>query len=569
MTRFLLFLIALTTCALSLPIAAAGTANVLATVGHNGINDSKKIPGPALAPHVTLRYSVSDEKIRFVLDLPGDTAFSDQSTPRVKRLTVEALPEQTTAPITINDPLVSGVTLADAGGKAVLTVTLAHARKAEVFTLPAGEGKPCRLVLDILKSFSSTARQTLTPAIQYIHLERQQGDRYLSAHLLQIDAQDTHVHFAVASAAGAREVISAMVPRLHAVAGINGGYFQQGTRPVGLLKADGTIITLPIWGRAAVAFPVSGTPIFANPAGCWRVMLPDGSTRDLPDYTDASIRTPLPTARVLAGASQLATPALPPPRATPAPTPPTPPAVITHTPDAPATTPSGTPAAIPPTPQPDAPPPAIQPATPPEAVTPPAVPPTPAPPQPFIAIIRDGKVLSRPTVSTHLERTDFALLLSGDDAKALDAALPVGAPVSIAPILTTPDWGGYTQAVGAGPRLLQAGAVAITGSAEHFPADILTGHRARTGLGVTADGKVLLAVVEEPGPYGGGATLEELAKLLKEFGAVNAINLDGGGSSILAIGDKAVNYPPNSFIRPVACGVLVFDDRLPVTAIKP
>ena len=74
----------------------------------------------------------------------------------------------------------------------------------------------------------------------------------------------------------------------------------------------------------------------------------------------------------------------------------------------------------------------------------------------------------------------------------------------------------------------------------------------------------MLAVVEGPGVFGGGATLEELANLLLARGAADAMNLDGGGSTGLAIGSETVNYPPGTWIRPVASGVLVFDDRLVV-----
>jgi exopolysaccharide biosynthesis protein len=131
--------------------------------------------------------------------------------------------------------------------------------------------------------------------------------------------------------------------------------------------------------------------------------------------------------------------------------------------------------------------------------------------------------------------------------------------------------------VGAGPRLLRNGVVEITADTERFKPDIRLGRKARTGLGVTRDGRVLLLAVEDPGPYGGGATLEELAELLKARGAVEAMNLDGGGSTTLAIGPVTVTAPPGAWTRPVASGVLVFDDRMvppappvaPVTPVAP
>ena len=73
---------------------------------------------------------------------------------------------------------------------------------------------------------------------------------------------------------------------------------------------------------------------------------------------------------------------------------------------------------------------------------------------------------------------------------------------------------------------------------------------------------MLIIAVEAPGPYGGGATLDELASLFKTCGARDAMNLDGGGSTSLAIGAETVNYPPKSWVRPVACGVLVYDEDM-------
>ncbi len=56
----------------------------------------------------------------------------------------------------------------------------------------------------------------------------------------------------------------------------------------------------------------------------------------------------------------------------------------------------------------------------------------------------------------------------------------------------------------------------------------------RTAAGLRADGTVLLMVVDGRIPdYSNGATLVDLIVLMQRFGAVQAINLDGGGSSIL------------------------------------
>jgi hypothetical protein len=85
----------------------------------------------------------------------------------------------------------------------------------------------------------------------------------------------------------------------------------------------------------------------------------------------------------------------------------------------------------------------------------------------------------------------------------------------------------------------------------------------RTAVGLNKNGRWLyIIVVDGRQPfYSAGATLKELAKLLKDFGAFNAMSLDGGGSSTMVIqGDNGepviLNSPIDSYLpgreRPVA-----------------
>jgi hypothetical protein len=85
----------------------------------------------------------------------------------------------------------------------------------------------------------------------------------------------------------------------------------------------------------------------------------------------------------------------------------------------------------------------------------------------------------------------------------------------------------------------------------------------RTAMGTNKNGRWLyIVVVDGRQPfYSEGATFKQLAKLLKDFGAFNAMSLDGGGSSTLVIegkdgGSVVLNSPIDSYIpgreRPVA-----------------
>ncbi len=106
--------------------------------------------------------------------------------------------------------------------------------------------------------------------------------------------------------------------------------------------------------------------------------------------------------------------------------------------------------------------------------------------------------------------------------------------------------------VGAGPRLVMDGKIFVTAAEEKFPADIRVGRAPRSAVGVTEYGDYILAVVDGRQAHSKGCTLQEWAEiLLNEFGAVNAINLDGGGSSALVVKDFLVNKPSDGKERAV------------------
>jgi hypothetical protein len=119
----------------------------------------------------------------------------------------------------------------------------------------------------------------------------------------------------------------------------------------------------------------------------------------------------------------------------------------------------------------------------------------------------------------------------------------------------------FREGLAAGPRLLRDGAVTVD-------TQIQTRHP-RTALGISAQGDSVWLVVTDGRQtgYSEGATLGEMAELLKGLGAVNAINLDGGGSSAIVYNDpvfglRTLNRPIQSGVpgkeRPVATHIGVY-----------
>lgn len=63
----------------------------------------------------------------------------------------------------------------------------------------------------------------------------------------------------------------------------------------------------------------------------------------------------------------------------------------------------------------------------------------------------------------------------------------------------------------------------------------------RTAIGQRADGAMLLLVIDGRQVISLGATYYDLAEVMMSFGAVNAVNLDGGSSSLMWFEDDYVN----------------------------
>jgi exopolysaccharide biosynthesis protein len=94
-------------------------------------------------------------------------------------------------------------------------------------------------------------------------------------------------------------------------------------------------------------------------------------------------------------------------------------------------------------------------------------------------------------------------------------------------------------AVGGGPMLLQNGEIQITNQEEGmFMGKAFNDKHPRTAMGYTKDGKLIILVIEGRSESGGGATLTQEAQLFKDLGCVEALNLDGGGSSCLLVNGK-------------------------------
>lgn len=116
----------------------------------------------------------------------------------------------------------------------------------------------------------------------------------------------------------------------------------------------------------------------------------------------------------------------------------------------------------------------------------------------------------------------------------------------------------WETAVGGGPVLLQNGEIRITNNEERkFAGKAINDKHPRTAMGYTKDDKLIILVIEGRNSNASGATLIQEARILKDLGCIEALNLDGGGSSCLLINGKETIKISDKTQRPVPAVFLI------------
>lgn len=117
-------------------------------------------------------------------------------------------------------------------------------------------------------------------------------------------------------------------------------------------------------------------------------------------------------------------------------------------------------------------------------------------------------------------------------------------------------------AIGGGPVLVQNGQIKITNNEEvKFGGKAINDRHPRTAMGYTADNKIVILVVQGRMPgVAEGASLTHLATMMRDIGCVEALNLDGGGSSCMLVNGKETIAPSDKKQRPVPAVFIIGKD---------
>lgn len=165
----------------------------------------------------------------------------------------------------------------------------------------------------------------------------------------------------------------------------------------------------------------------------------------------------------------------------------------------------------------------------------------------FVQIPSDGIVLMARSNGANFIKNNFSI---GDTVRL--------------ELEVSPDISNIKAALGGGAILVQDGTIPSKFS------HVIHGVQPRTAIGFTKDRKTLIMVtVDGRQMISRGLTMYEMAELMKNLGAYNALNLDGGGSTTMVVrplaekNTKVINNLSEGTQRLVANGLGIFSKNPP------
>lgn len=301
-----------------------------------------------------------------------------------------------------------------------------------------------------------------------------------------------------------REAIASLTGRRGALIGINGDFFPFTGDPAGLCVIDGELVSEPAFHRVIIGVKRDGTIVFDNPEFQAKLTLANGMGRQIDGINRERKTNELVAFTPIYGSGSA--------RKFPANE------VVLACDDLPL-----------------------------------------RPGKPVHAVVTDVKTNS---ANTPIPAGCMVLSAGGPAGRFLGENLKKDDRVTIqfdVKSANSTDWMQIDQAITGAPWLVKNGKVFIDNVAESRNKAFVNDMHPRSAVGTTADGKLLIVAVDgrQPG-ISKGISLPDLAALMKKYGAVNAINLDGGGSTTLSYRGILINSPSGGDQRPVADALLVF-----------
>ena len=154
-------------------------------------------------------------------------------------------------------------------------------------------------------------------------------------------------------------------------------------------------------------------------------------------------------------------------------------------------------------------------------------------------VVDDGKIVRISYGSNKIPQNGFVIVGAEKNINKIINAKRVRLDIKI-----SPEWKDVNHIISGGPYLIKNGEIYVDMTAQKLAS--IGGRNPRTAIGYTKDNHLIMLTADGREGASIGLTLMELANLMKEFGCINAMNLDGGGSTVMYVNGQVVNKPPVS-----------------------
>ena len=154
---------------------------------------------------------------------------------------------------------------------------------------------------------------------------------------------------------------------------------------------------------------------------------------------------------------------------------------------------------------------------------------------PFAVVAQNGSIVRvARNEDVQIPTDGFVIALSGNEIDQLGSRFTAGRGVAYrVDSRSGQSLDGVQYSLGAGPKLVTGGAISLAPEAEGFVSSkILNERGARSAVGLNAR-EIILATISD-------ATVRDEAAVMRQLGALEAMNLDGGASSALWCGQDIV-----------------------------
>lgn len=153
-----------------------------------------------------------------------------------------------------------------------------------------------------------------------------------------------------------------------------------------------------------------------------------------------------------------------------------------------------------------------------------------------VVINEDNKITAISVAQQNIPKGGFVIV--APESKI--SGLKVGDAVKLN-FDTIPDWKNVKHIISGGPYLIRKGETYIDIKEEKLLS--VGGRNPRTAIGYTADNHLVIVIVDGREKASIGLTLSELAHYMTSIGCYEAMNLDGGGSTVMYVNGRVVNQP--------------------------